>query len=182
MTTPDISLFGNTTARKNPCWSILQAADSTPDNIAIVATSERSLTYGELRESVIGFALNLMKHGVGSSSCVAIDTWESLPAVLAILAVGLTGGSWVRAVPSLWHERKVNVTHLLSPQPPIESLLTQIRWIELSEDMTRRQGNTLRRTLLPLEIWLIPTFGFLPKVPGPPDNLTSWGCPMRIMP
>ena len=133
----DIQILESILARKNPCASILQATDATQDKVAIVINTGRRLTYRELRSEVVSFALNLMKHGLGPTSCLAIDSRESLSAVVAILAVGLVGGSWVRAVPALWTNRKVKVTHLLSARAPPESLLSQIQWIELTDDMSR---------------------------------------------
>ena len=119
----------------NPCLDILVADDATQDRIAIVVTAERRLSYRELRRASIGLALKLLGRGVDSNSCVAIESKNSLSSVIAILAVGLLGASWVNAVPVLWRDRKVKVTHLLSPNASLKVIFSNISWIELTDEM-----------------------------------------------
>ncbi|MEU5979781.1 amino acid adenylation domain-containing protein, partial [Streptomyces sp. NPDC047315] len=69
-------------------------AAATPDSIAVVS-DDRTLTYRELNHRANRLARELLRHGVGQESTVAVAVPRSLEYVVAVLAVVKAGGAYV---------------------------------------------------------------------------------------
>jgi acyl-CoA synthetase (AMP-forming)/AMP-acid ligase II len=103
---------------KNPALEILKWADHCPDRPALIA-EEGTLTYRQLRGIVTAFAVQLVKHGIGTGSTVAIETKNSFAALYATLAVALVGARWVQNQEFLHRSRVLKIDHVLfTGKPP----------------------------------------------------------------
>lgn len=71
-----------------------------PDEIAIYF-EEQTLTYSELWQRSAGLAAQLREHGVGPDERVAVYMHPSLEAIIAIIAVLRSGGSYLPIAPDI---------------------------------------------------------------------------------
>lgn len=90
---------------------VLDKAGEFAGRTAIV-TSQRELSYRELRDTALAFAVRFSRHGVGRGSLVALDVKRPALATASILAVALLGGAWMRVSRSALQNPATRPSHL----------------------------------------------------------------------
>jgi acyl-coenzyme A synthetase/AMP-(fatty) acid ligase len=89
---------------------------SHPEASAIIQ-DDLVLSYKQLGDIVISFAVNMQKHGVTAKSIVAINTHDTIVSLASILATSLLGARWIEANKELAQSKVVQPTHFFkSPE------------------------------------------------------------------
>ncbi|HEY8596068.1 MAG TPA: class I adenylate-forming enzyme family protein [Devosiaceae bacterium] len=90
---------------------VFATAESDPLRPALV-TPQHALTYRQLRNQIINYALRLHSHGVDRTSCVALSLASPIPALTTIFALSLLGARWIVASESsLEQAQRLGITH-----------------------------------------------------------------------
>ena len=73
----------------------IRQAKATPDNLAVVDSTDRPLTFAQLDHLSETMATNLHHKGVKPNSCVAIYMDKSIEYVVSYIAILRAGGSYL---------------------------------------------------------------------------------------
>ena len=118
---------------------LIERIHSNPDSIAIVSSNAREITYRELYELSSRLALHLIKLGSGPGVMIPVIFEKSPWAIVAMLAVLISGAAYVPIAPEHPHDRRAFLlrqikTFIVLASPKYIGLIKDYETLGIDED------------------------------------------------